>query len=43
MAIKLRAVKNRWTTGRVVEEAVREVFPNEVAEAKQVIEAKEKP
>ena len=37
MAIKLRAVKNGWTTGRVVEEAIRQVFPAEVREAEKSV------
>lgn len=35
MAIKLRAVKSRKTTGQVVAEAIKEAFPDEVSEARE--------
>lgn len=38
MAIKLRAIKDRCTTGAIVEWCVRDCFPKEVEEARQVLE-----
>lgn len=37
MAIRLRAVKDRKTTGEVVEEAMRRAFPDDVEVATSVI------
>jgi hypothetical protein len=38
MAIRLRAVKSRKTTGQVVSEAIQAVFAHDIEEAKSVIE-----
>lgn len=35
MAIRLQAVKSSRTTGQVVEEAIRKVFPEEIKQAEE--------
>lgn len=37
MAIKIRAVKRKTTTGAVVQEAIETIFPNDIADAKLAI------
>ncbi len=37
MAVRLRAVKNQTTNGEVIERAIEEVFPKDLAEARKVI------
>jgi hypothetical protein len=41
-AVKLRAVKNGCTTGEVIADAVKRVFPADVTEAEEVLKERER-